>query len=213
MVGPNRRRATRGQGLHAQQQFNPGTAYIVGAPTAVYEVHNTGSIWQYTGIPCNLSTNVAPWTMLDVNSLNVQVVYGFCSKSPSKRAGLGQTNANSDVTFSSAQRRTSMRNWKTTILAVVDGLVSRILADKWAQRSGLRTPLPIPPGGRVQKNTRRFPVQEHWRAMPVYRRTMATAHKGRGITAVAFSAVVRNCFRAAGHSRPVPAPVAQRGRR
>jgi hypothetical protein len=41
-------------------------------------VHNTGSIWQYTGIPCNLSTNVCSgWTMLDDNALNVSVVYGF----------------------------------------------------------------------------------------------------------------------------------------
>jgi hypothetical protein len=57
---------------------NPSMAYIVAGPTTVYEVHTSGSIWQYTGIPCNLSTNVCSgWTMLDDNSLNVQVVYGF----------------------------------------------------------------------------------------------------------------------------------------
>jgi hypothetical protein len=57
---------------------NPQMAYIVAGPTTVYEVHNTGSIWQYTGTPCNTYTGVCSgWTMLDDNSLNVQVVYGL----------------------------------------------------------------------------------------------------------------------------------------
>jgi hypothetical protein len=57
---------------------NPGMAYIVAGTATVYEVHKSGSIWQYTGPPCNTNTGVCSgWIMLDDNSLNKSVVAGF----------------------------------------------------------------------------------------------------------------------------------------
>jgi hypothetical protein len=57
---------------------NPKLAYIVAGPTTVYEMHQDGSIWQYSGIPCNYNATVCSGcTMLDNNPLNVQDVAGF----------------------------------------------------------------------------------------------------------------------------------------
>src|ERR1022692_3421499 len=45
---------------------NPSTLAVVPGANTVYQQHTDGSIWQYTGTPCN-SNGCGGWRMLDDN--------------------------------------------------------------------------------------------------------------------------------------------------
>ena len=52
---------------------NPATLGIISAAGALYQLHNTGKIWKYTGTPC--SGNSCPgWQMLDDNPAGMYIV-------------------------------------------------------------------------------------------------------------------------------------------